>query len=89
MTAVSMLRYRECLIVCGQAKDDETQIFIKVLEYKAQHNVSMPGLLAFKDDLEFVPVHPSRIPDMTDKLKAQVEIGVSNVLSIVQSTIAQ
>ena len=28
---------RDCLIVVGQAKDDETQIWFKVLEYQVQH----------------------------------------------------
>jgi hypothetical protein len=81
--------YRHCLIVCGQARDDETQIFFKVMEYKAKHNVTMPGLLAFKDDVEFVPIHSSRIPDMTDKLKSQVQAGVSNLTVRIQGAIGQ
>ena len=81
--------YRQCLIVCGQASDDETQIYFKMVEYKAKHNVTMPGLLAFHDDLEFVPIHPSRIPDMTDKLKAQVRAGVSNLTVRIQGAIGQ
>ena len=80
---------RKCLIVCGQARDDETQIYFKVLDYKAKHNVTMPGLLAFKDDVDFVPIHPSRIPDMTDKLRAQVQAGVSNLTVRIQGAIGQ
>jgi hypothetical protein len=81
--------WRECLIVCGQSRDDETQIYFKVLEYKAKHKVTMPGLLAFKDDVEFVPIDPSRIPDMTDKLKAQLQAGVSNLTVRIQGAIGQ
>ena len=59
------------------------------MEYKAKHNVTMPGLLAFKDDVEFVPIHSSRIPDMTDKLKSQVQAGVSNLTVRIQGAIGQ
>jgi hypothetical protein len=78
---------RTCIIVCGQTTDTNTEILFKVLEYKATHNVTMPGLLAFKDDMEFVPIHPSRIPDMTDKLKTQVQAGVSNLTARIQMRI--
>ena len=81
--------WRQCLIVCGQSRDDETQIFFRLMEYKAKHNVSMPGLLAFKDDVDFVPIHPSKIPDMTDKLKAQVQAGVSNLTARIQVAIGE
>ena len=81
--------YRICLIVCGQARDDETQIYFKLLDYKAKHDVSMPGLLAFRDDVSYVPIHPSRIPDMTAKLQAQVQAGVSNLTVRIQGAIGQ
>jgi hypothetical protein len=81
--------WRECLILCGQAGDDETQIYFKVLEYKAKHNVAMQGLLGIRDDLEFIPINPSRIPDMTDKLKAQVVAGVSNLTVRIEGAIGQ
>jgi hypothetical protein len=80
---------RKCIIVCGQTRDDETQILFKVLEYKTKHNVTMQGLLAFKDEQELVPIHPSRIPDMTDKLKAQIQAGVSNLTVRIQGAIGQ
>jgi hypothetical protein len=59
------------------------------MEYKAKHNVAMQGLLGIRDDLEFIPINPSRIPDMTDKLKAQVEAGVSNLTVRIQGAIGQ
>jgi hypothetical protein len=86
---ISTTGRRQCMIVCGQARDDETQIYFKVMEYKTKHNVSMPGLLAFRDDMEFIPIHPSTIPDMTDKLKAQVQTGVSNLTVRIQGAIGQ
>jgi len=80
---------RQCIIVCGQITDTETEIHFKNMEYKAKHNVTMPGLLAFHDDLEFIPIHPSKIPDMTDKLKAQLQVGVSNLTVRIQVAIGQ
>jgi hypothetical protein len=80
---------RTCIIVCGQTTDTNTEILFKVMEYKTKHNVTMPGLLAFKDDLEFIPIHPSRIPDMTDQLKAQVQAGVSNLTVRIEGAIGQ
>ena len=38
---------------------------------------------------ELIPVSPARIPDMTDKLKAQIQAGVSNVTAIIQGAIGQ
>jgi hypothetical protein len=46
--------------------DDETQIYFKVMEYKTKHNVSLQGLLNLRDNEEFIPIHPSRIPDITE-----------------------
>jgi hypothetical protein len=80
---------RHCIIVCGQTRDDETQILFKVMEYKTKHNVTMPALLEFRDDLEYIPIHPSRITNMTDKLKAQVQAGVSNLTVRIQGAIGQ
>jgi hypothetical protein len=80
---------RQCIIVCGQITDTNTEIHYKDMEYKAKHNVTMPGLLAFHDDLEFIPIHPSKIPDMTDKLKAQLQAGVSNLTVRIQGAIGQ
>jgi hypothetical protein len=48
----------------------------------------MQGLV-LKDNLEFIPIHPSRIPDMTDKLKAQVQTGVSNLMVRIEGAIGQ
>ncbi len=80
--------YRKCLIVCGQASDAETQIYFENVEYKAKHNVSLQGM-ALRDNETFVPLAPSRIPDMTDKMRGQIEIGVSNLTARIQGAIGQ
>jgi len=79
---------RVCVIVGGQTKDNETQILFKVLEYKTKHNVSMPGLLAFRDDQSTVAVNAARM-EMTDKLQNRVIEGVANVTAIIQLAIGQ
>jgi hypothetical protein len=80
---------RRCIIVCGQTTDNETEILYKVMEYKAKHNVSMHGLLDWQSDTEFIPIHPSTITNMTDKLKVQLQAGVSNLTVRIQGAIGQ
>jgi hypothetical protein len=80
---------RQCIIVCGQTTDTNTEILFKVLEYKAKHNVSMPGLLAFRDDESFTPIDKSKIANMNDKLLAQLQAGVSNLTVRIQGAIGQ
>jgi tetratricopeptide (TPR) repeat protein len=83
---------RRCLIVCGQATDDETQIFFKVMEYKAKTTIkfSIGNLLntATPSNAEYIPIHPSQI-QMTDALQAQLTNGVQNVTERIQQAIAQ
>ena len=83
---------RQCIIVCGQAKDDETQIFYEVMEYKAKTNIpfSIGALLhtATLDHATYIPIHPSRI-QMTDTLQAQLTNGVQMVTERIQQAIAQ
>ncbi len=89
MGILSVNAHRECFIVCGQTTDNETQIIYKDVEYKANHSVSMQGLLAFRDDQSYTPIHPSRIPVMTDKLRAQLQMGESNLTVRIQGAIGQ
>jgi tetratricopeptide (TPR) repeat protein len=81
---------RQCVIVCGQTKDDETQILFKVLEYKAETTIkfSVANLLntATTDNVKYIPLNPSRL-EMTDKLQAQLAEGASNVITCVQNAI--
>jgi hypothetical protein len=80
---------RQCIIVCGQTTDTNTEILFKVLEYKAKHNVSMPGLLAFRDDESFSPINKSNVTDMNAKLLVQLQAGVSNLTVRIQGAIGQ
>ena len=80
---------RRCIIVCGQTTDSETEILYKVMEYEAKHNVSMQGLLAFRDDVQYIPINPLTITNMTDKLKAQLQAGVSNLTVRIQGAVGQ
>ena len=83
---------RRCLIVCGQATDDETQIYFKVMEYKAKTTIkfSLATVLntATIDNVNYIPIHPSRIT-MTDTLQAQLTNGVQNVTERIQAAIGQ
>ena len=81
---------RTCLIVVGQTKDVESQIIFKVLEYQRHHSLDMNtplNQLPISENL--IPLSPSRFPNMTDKLKAQLQDGVSNVTAIVQGVVGQ
>jgi hypothetical protein len=80
---------RKCLIVGGQTRDDETQIYFKVLEFKAEavNKLSIGALIGAPAEVKYIPIHPSRVPQMTDKLKAQLLEGVSNVTARIQAAI--
>jgi hypothetical protein len=81
---------RMCLIIVGQTKDDESQIIFKVLEFQRHHHLDMNvPINQMPISEELIPVSPSRFPDMTDKLKAQLQEGVSNVTAIIQGAIGQ
>jgi hypothetical protein len=81
-----------CIIVCGQTKDDETQILFKVMEYKAKTTIkfSIANLLntATTENANYIPIHPSKI-QMTDALRAQLTNGVQIVTERIQSAIGQ
>ena len=79
---------RDCLIVVGQAKDDETQIWFKVLEYQVQHTVTSNGLLNYHDNKQLITVSPSRM-QMNDFLSARVQEGVRIVTDRIQQAINQ
>jgi hypothetical protein len=79
---------RDCLIVVGQAKDDETQIWFKVLEYQVQHTVTSNGLLNYHDNKQLIPVNPSRM-QMNEGFQAQLREGVQIVTDRIQQAINQ
>ena len=81
---------RMCLIVVGQTADDESQILFKVFEYQRRHHLDMNvpiNQLPISEEL--IPVSPSTTTNLTDKLKVQLQEGVSNMTAIVQGTIGQ
>jgi len=79
---------RDCLLVIGQAKDDQTQIWYKVLEYQVQHSVTSTGLLSYHDNKNLIPVSPSRM-QMNSGFEAQLREGVQIVTERIQQAIAQ
>jgi tetratricopeptide (TPR) repeat protein len=70
--------FRSCLIVGGQAADNEVQIFFKVREFVVQRRISSE---------ERIPIHPSRINPMTDKLQTQLKEGSQLVTERIQQAI--
>lgn len=66
---------RLCLLVVGQAKDDETQIWFRVLEYQIQHTIEANGLFKVSDNKQMIPLHSSRM-EMNDVYRERVREGV-------------
>lgn len=64
---------RQCVVVAVQTGEGETQILIKVMEYKSKQTISFDGGLTV--NTSFIPLHPSQIGVLTDKMKAQIEEG--------------
>ena len=79
---------RDCLLVVGQAKDNETQIWFKVVEYQIQHTEVPNGLLKYYDVKQLVPISPSRT-QMNDLLETRVRQGVQMVTERIQKAIGQ
>ena len=82
---------RQGVIVCAQTKDDETQILFKILEYKteAQNKFSIGNLIGTPVAVNYVPISPSRIGPLTDKLEARLNEGITNVTARIQGAIGQ
>ena len=79
---------RLCLLVVGQTKDDETQIYFKVLEYQVQHTIEANSIFNIKDNKQKIPIHSSRM-QMNDVLQARVQEGVKMVTERIQMAIGQ
>jgi hypothetical protein len=76
---------RRCLIVCGQTKDDETQILYKVFEFESKHDISLSGGLSF--NTTYIPLVPAKVGPLTDKMKAQIAAGVLVVTDCIRQAI--
>lgn len=79
---------RDCLIVVGQSKDDETQIWFKVLEFEVQHTVVANGLLNYHDEKQLIPIDSSRMV-ITDDLRTRVQEGIQLVTGKIQQGVGQ
>jgi hypothetical protein len=78
------------LIVVGQTKDDESQILFKVLEYQRHRSLDMSvPITQLPVSEKLIPLTAARFPEMTDKVKAQLQAGVSNVTAIIQGVIGR
>jgi hypothetical protein len=72
------------VIVGGQSKDDETQIYFKVVELKKVGFMNQPIF----QPAEYTLIDPNQA-QLSDKLKNQISEGVSNVTARIQIAIGQ
>ena len=80
---------RRCMIVGGQSKDDETQIYFKVVESKKVGFMDQPiGALVGAMPSKYTLIDSSQLQP-NDKLNAQIAEGVSNVTARIQIAIGQ
>jgi hypothetical protein len=82
---------RQCVIIGGQTKDDETQILCKILEFKTEavNKLSIGALIGAPGQVNYVPIHASPIGSLPEKLQIRVREGVSNVTARIQRAIGQ
>ena len=78
---------RDCLVVVGQTKDDEVQIWFKVVEYRVKHTEVINGF-SIQDRKQMIPIHPSRM-QMTEDLQRRVREGVVLASEIIQTAIGK
>jgi len=82
---------RDGVIVCAQTKDDETQILFKLLEYKAEAQIkfSIGNLIGTPVAVNYVPISAARLGQLSEKLQARLNEGVTNVTARIQGAIGQ
>jgi hypothetical protein len=78
---------RQCVIVGAQTGENETYILFMVIEYKTKHDVSLGGGLTF--NTSYIPLHPSQVGELTEKMKAQIAEGIQIVTARIQQAIGQ
>lgn len=94
----SLGQARICVIVVGQTTDEETQILFEVMEYKIDVASKILGTLfnaqafgaqntAKPVQAAHIPLHPSRVGQLTDKMKAQIAEGVRIVSEKIQTAV--
>ena len=82
---------RDCVIVCAQTKDDETQVLFKIVEYTTEAKIkfSIGNLIGTPAAVNYVPISASRIGPLSGKLQARLNEGVTNVTARIQGVIGQ
>jgi hypothetical protein len=81
---------RQCFIVGGQTRDDETRIVFKVVEYETHLNLNLGGFVRITDGKPpIIAVHPSRIGEMTSQRQARVRDGIRNATERIRSAIGK
>jgi tetratricopeptide (TPR) repeat protein len=81
---------RICVIVIGQTAIDETEIRYELLEYKVQSPIPFVGaLLNMPVEKNYIPLHATRVGQMTDKMRAQIDEGVKSMTERIMSAIGQ
>jgi len=80
---------RKCLIVLGETKVDETQILLRVLEFKAEavEKFSIGALIGAPANVNYVPVHAPPGGELSEKLQTQLKQGVKIVTDCIQSAL--
>jgi hypothetical protein len=82
--------FRQCFIVGGQTRDDETRIIFKVVEYETHLNLNLGGIVRITDGKPpIIAVHPSRIGEMTSQRQARVRDGVQIVSGRIKQAIGE
>ena len=82
--------FRQCFIVGGQTRDDETRIIFKVVEYETHLNLNLGGVLRISDGKPpIIAVHPSRIGEMTNQRQARVRDGVQIVTGRIKQAVGE
>jgi hypothetical protein len=80
---------RRCVIVGGQSKDDETQIYFKVVEFKKVSFMDQPiAALVGAAPSKYTVLDPSQAQS-NDKQRNQIIEGVTNVTARIQIAIGQ
>ena len=69
---------RDCLIIVGQATDDQTQIHFKIMDFQIQHSI-----VNFQDQKRLVPISPRTI-QMNGFLEGQLREGLKDVTGRIQ-----
>jgi hypothetical protein len=78
---------RDCIIVVGQSKDNETQVWFKVLEYAVHHTEVMVNF-TLSDKKQLIPIDSSQTA-MNADLQGRVQDGIKIVTDKIQSVIGQ